>query len=260
MTNTNRTEGDHDLWSDAELIAMVRSGDGEAYGILWLRHSSAAIRLARGLTTRVDPEDVAAEAFARTLEALSRGKGPEVAFRPYLLAVVRNTAAMWGRGAARSVGIGELDFEDPQFGGAAIEAALDRLTVVAAFASLSPRWQEVLWYAEVEQLSPVEIGALMGGMTPTAVSALAYRAREGLRLAWIRAHLRALSADDECLWAVERIPGLQRGSLGDADTGRLALHVRDCRFCALVLEEAEEATVRLSGGRATAPGLRAIRC
>lgn len=253
MTNMNPTAGES-LWSDAELIAMVRSGDSEAYGVLWARHSSAGIRMARSLTSRVDPEDVAAEAFLRTFEAIVRGGGPEVAFRPYLLAVVRNTATKWGKGAARTVGFGELELEDPRFDAEGIEASFDGAAVVQGFTSLSGRWQEVLWYSEVEQLTPVEVGVLMGGMKPAAVSALAYRAREGLRLAWIRAHLSALSSERACLWAIERIPGLQRGSLNTRESDRLELHLRDCASCDLVLEEAKQSTRRLAprtpaGGR-----------
>lgn len=249
MTNMNPTAGES-LWSDAELIAMVRSGDSEAYGVLWARHSSAGIRMARSLTSRVDPEDVAAEAFLRTFEAIVRGGGPEVAFRPYLLAVVRNTATKWGKGAARTVGFGELEIEDPRFDADGIEASFDSSTVVQGFASLSGRWQEVLWYSEVEQMSPVEIGVLMG-MKPAAASALAYRAREGLRLAWIRAHLSALSSERACLCAIERIPGLQRGSLNTRESDRLELHLRDCASCDLVLEEAKQSATRLAPHPAT---------
>lgn len=232
--------------SDEELIEKVRDGNTDAYRVLWSRHFQAGVAVARSYTSRVDPEDVASEAFARTMEAIGRGKGPQVAFRPYLLTVVRNTASTWGKASAMNTALDELVLEDPRFGDAALEDAMDRSTVVTGFASLPLRWQEVLWYTEVEQLSPAETGALMGGIKPTAVSALAYRAREGLRLAWIRAHLTALPDDSECRWAADRLPALQRNSLLARDRARLESHLADCEFCSLVLEEAEDSARRLS--------------
>lgn len=232
--------------SDEELIELVRGGNTDAYQVLWCRHFPAGVAVARSYTSRVDPEDVASEAFARTMEAIGRGKGPQVAFRPYLLTVVRNTAATWGKASAMTTALDELLIEDPRFGDAALEDAMDRSTVASAFSSLTLRWQEVLWYTEVEQLSPAETGALMGGIKPTAVSALAYRAREGLRLAWIRAHITSLPEDSECRWAADRLPALQRNSLNARDKERLESHLADCEFCSLVLEEAEDSARRLS--------------
>ncbi|HZP15591.1 MAG TPA: hypothetical protein VFA96_07200, partial [Nocardioides sp.] len=67
--------------SDEELIEKVRDGNTDAYRVLWSRHFQAGVAVARSYTSRVDPEDVASEAFARTMEAIGRGKGPQVAFR-----------------------------------------------------------------------------------------------------------------------------------------------------------------------------------
>ena len=70
---------------DATLIAAVRDGDTDAYGVLFERHVDAARRLARALAHDGDADDLVAEAFAKVLPVLVRGGGPEVAFRPYLL-------------------------------------------------------------------------------------------------------------------------------------------------------------------------------
>ena len=42
----------------------------------------------------------------------------------------------------------------------------------------------VLWHTEVEGQRPAEVAPLLG-MSPNSVSALAYRAREGLRQAFV---------------------------------------------------------------------------
>ena len=55
-----------------------------------------------------------------------------------------------------------------------------------AFGGLSPRWQSVLWMAEVEGLSTAEIGGQLG-LSANAAAALLGRARDGLRRAYAEA-------------------------------------------------------------------------
>src|SRR5688572_27117685 len=78
--------------SDAELILQVRSGDREAFGVLYERHASAARALARQYVSPADAEDVVADAFSKLFEMLRRGAGPDAGFRPYLYTVVRHRA------------------------------------------------------------------------------------------------------------------------------------------------------------------------
>ena len=74
---------------DAELISAVRGGDVHAYGELFARHVEPARRLARGLVSAGDADDLVSEAFAKVLTVLQRGGGPDLAFRAYLLTAVR---------------------------------------------------------------------------------------------------------------------------------------------------------------------------
>src|SRR2546423_8820387 len=74
--------------SDADLIAASRAGDAAAYDTLYRRHVTAAHGLARQLVrNRAEADDVVAETFAKILDLLHRGGGPDDAFRPYLLAL-----------------------------------------------------------------------------------------------------------------------------------------------------------------------------
>ncbi len=173
--------------SDAELISRFRSGDAQAYGRLWARHLPASVAAARAATNRADPEDVASEAFLNVMQALLRGAGPDFAFRSYLLCAVRNTAISWGRKQAREIPVEQIELADPRFSEEALRAAVVNAMLVRGFRTLPQRWQEVLWFAEIDGLSYVEIAHRMG-ITPTAVASLAYRARDGLRRAWIRSH------------------------------------------------------------------------
>jgi hypothetical protein len=64
----------------------------------------------------------------------------------------------------------------------------DRSLASRAFARLPERWQEALWHTEIEGLSPADAAPLMG-LSPNGMSALAYRARGGLREAYLQVHL-----------------------------------------------------------------------
>ena len=106
--------------------------------------------------------------FARTLSVLQGGGGPDVTFRAYLFTVIRNTAASWGR-ARHEIAIDELDaIADPVSTDSALVEQDDRTLTHRAFRSLPTRWQEVLWYTEVESLGVSETAPLLG-MKPNAV-------------------------------------------------------------------------------------------
>ena len=171
---------------DAELIDNTRAGDSAAYAELYRRHYQAGRAVAQALThNRSDTDDVISEAFARVLRASQSGGGPDVSFRSYLVAAVRNVFYDRKRcnrespseHMADEINTSLPDLETDREDGA---FASD------AFAALPARWRQVLWHTEVEGRSAAEIGPLFG-LEPNAVAALAYRAREGLRQAYLRA-------------------------------------------------------------------------
>jgi DNA-directed RNA polymerase specialized sigma24 family protein len=85
--------GDEFVVSDPELIARVRAGDREAFGELYRRHAGPATTLARQFArSAAESDDLVSESFARVLDNLLAGKGPDTAFRAYLFTTVRNTA------------------------------------------------------------------------------------------------------------------------------------------------------------------------
>ncbi|MFE0137984.1 RNA polymerase sigma factor, partial [Streptomyces sp. NPDC059037] len=89
--------------TDAELTTLLREeNDDAALAEIFRRHRAAVLSYAR--TCCRDPhtaEDLTSEAFARTIHVVRAGGGPEVAWRPYLLVVVRRTAADWAATARR---------------------------------------------------------------------------------------------------------------------------------------------------------------
>jgi RNA polymerase sigma factor (sigma-70 family) len=225
--------------SDAELIETARSGDARAFGELWRRHYRSAARVARQFTSSIDADDLVSEAYARIYQRVLAGGGPTGAFRPYLYTTIRNLASSWGA-ASRDVQVDIIeDFEDDRIPDDPAAWALDRTLTARAFRSLPERWQTVLWYTEVEGMDPHEVAPLMG-MTANSVAALSYRAREGLRKAWLQAHVTDAAASGECQWAMSRLGEHARDGLSHRDRERLTAHLAGCAKCTIVSEEVDE--------------------
>ena len=231
--------------ADADLVLRTRSGDRAAFGELWRRHYRSGIVVATSVSPSLDADDLVQEAYARIYQSILKGGGPTGSFRAYLFTSIRNTAASWGRGR-REVAIDELEaVEDPDSGEQATQDALDRGITAQAFKSLPTRWQEVLWYTEIEQLKPAEVAPLLG-MKAAAVSQLAFRAREGLREAWIQAHLRSVADGSDCQWTIERLGAYARSNLGRRDRAKVEAHLAECARCAIVAAEARDVSNRLA--------------
>lgn len=225
-------EHPHHRWhataSDAALLARVRDGDDEAYAALYARHLEAAERLARQLCrSSAAADDLVGDAFAAILAALRNGAGPTEAFRPYLLTTVRNRSYRRGRTPEDPV--------DPQEGTGTLDGAVfdddgdDQRLMVEAYRSLPERWQLVLWHTEIEGQRPAEVAPLVG-LSPHATAALAHRAREGLREAYLQAHLKA-DTPPGCAFTVAHLGALVRGNLGARDRTKVDGHLTGCSRC-----------------------------
>ena len=229
---------------DADLVEATRRGDRDAYAELWRRHAPSARTVAVSHSS-LDADDLVAEAFTKVFDAIRAGGGPNGAFRPYLFTTLRNTAASWGR-AKRETALDTLEqVEDPSTSETAALESLDRSTTARAFRALPTRWQEVLWYSEVERMPPAQVAPLIG-MSANATAALAYRAREGLRQEWIRAHLRGAADEPGCRWTTDRLGAYTRGRLRTRDTAKLESHLDRCARCTIVAAEAREVGSRLA--------------
>lgn len=231
---------------DAELISAVRGGDVDAYGELYRRHVEAARRLARQLVSPGDADDLVSEAFAKVLVVLQRGGGPDLAFRAYLLTAVRRLHVDKIRAGARLHTTDDLTQFDPgvPFRDTAVEG-FESAAAARAFASLPERWQLVLWHTEVEGQKPAEVAPLLG-MSANSVSALAYRAREGLRQAFLEMHLQ--EADDgACAWVHRNLGPYIRNGISRRDAARVEGHLTECRKCTAIYLELTEVNSNLAG-------------
>lgn len=232
--------------SDAQLIAAVRAGDTAAYGLLFQRHVAAATRLSRQLLSTGEADDLVSEAFLKVLSLLQDGKGPDEAFRAYLLTAVRRLHVDRIRATTRTRPTDDehvldrgVPFDD------AVSAAFENDAAARAFASLPERWQLVLWHLEVEGQKPAAVAPLLG-MSPNSVSALAYRAREGLRAAYLESHAAA-TTDEACRAVTPLLGGFVRQTLSARDTAKVDQHLDACRRCTGVHLELVEVNQNLRG-------------
>ncbi|MGH3414300.1 MAG: sigma-70 family RNA polymerase sigma factor [Marmoricola sp.] len=232
--------------SDAELISRVRGGDVGSYGRLFSRHVDAARRLARSLVPGPDADDLVSEAFTKVLNVLRGGGGPDVAFRAYLLTAVRRVHIDRIRGQQRAVptdDVAGLDDGVP-FHDTVVEG-FEGGAAARAFASLPERWQMVLWHLEVEGQKPGEIAPMLG-MSANSVSALAYRAREGLRQAFLQMHAADI-VDDGCARTHDMLGAYVRQGLSRRDTDKVEQHLDRCRRCTALYLELTEVNSSLAG-------------
>jgi RNA polymerase sigma factor (sigma-70 family) len=231
--------------SDAELISSVRGGDVSSYGDLFARHREAATRLACQLVSAPDADDLVSEAFAKVLNVLLAGGGPDVAFRAYLLTAVRRLHVDKIRATARATPTDDLTpYENPEPFADTVIAGFEGGAAAKAFASLPERWQLVLWHLEVEGQKPADIAPLLG-MSANSVSALAYRAREGLRQAYLQMHTSDL-VDPDCQWTHAKLGAYVRKGLSRRDVQKVETHLDGCRRCTAMYLELDEVNSSLA--------------
>ncbi|MFE5198155.1 sigma-70 family RNA polymerase sigma factor [Streptomyces sp. NPDC056601] len=249
--------------ADADLIALMRSGDDTAYEELYRRHSTAVHRYARtccrdGHTA----DDLTAEVFARMLQAVRGGSGPEHAVRAYLLTTVRRVAAGWTKSAKRehlvedfavfaqqAARSSEVSDDDTLDLGADVRAMheAEQSMAMQAFRSLPERWQAVLWHTEVEDESPSEVATLFG-LDANGTRVLAKRAREGLKEAYLQAHVSTtLTQDEGCARYADRLGAYARGSLRTRAERGLRKHLEECAKCRLAAGQIKEVAGGIPG-------------
>ncbi|NMR20991.1 zf-HC2 domain-containing protein [Cellulomonas fimi] len=232
--------------SDVDLVDAAQRHVPGALEALHQRHSDAARVVARQYTASdADADALVSRALAGVDAAVRGGAGPEVTYRLHLLAAVRRLAvARWRAGDAGSAlpaagsSLPRAGSELPSrfdaagalgagvAGGALVDA--DDGPTAAAFASLPERWQALLWYVEVDQLPPAQVGRLLG-LTVAEVVAQTHLAREGLRNGLL-ARLDA-AATPECEAVRGLLSGYVRGQLGRRDTTRVREHLDVCEQC-----------------------------
>ncbi len=224
---------------DGELLTITRAGHHDAYAELYERYRYASLRLARHLGQKDEADDIVSESFARILDLLSRDKGPDRAFRAYLFTTVRHEC---GRRAKAQKQVRPTDdirqIDVPvAFGDNELDD-FERSTIRAAYESLPLRWRTVLWHLDVEGRKPLELGPLLD-LSPNSVSALVYRARSGLRDAYLQQHVNP-GGRSSCGKHRAKLSAVVRHTAAAGDNERVHAHLRLCDECHAVYRDLQE--------------------
>lgn len=242
---------------DALAILPVGDAAGRSYAELYVEHAPAARGVALSMVPRDVADDIVAEAFTRVLGAIRAGGGPGLAFRAYLLAAVRNTASDWLRASRRTTVVGDVEHDldnrvpEENLGLARLsrgpeaeaEARAEARLVARAFAKLPARWRAVLWQLEVEARAPAAVAPIFG-LSANGVSALAVRAREGLRQAYLAEHVGA-NIPAACRSYAEALSAGARGRLSRRRAAAVHDHLAQCASCHSLAGELIELNSRL---------------
>jgi RNA polymerase sigma factor (sigma-70 family) len=230
---------------DRALLERLRAGEDAAFGELFSRHSAAVFRLALGLVNdRSEADDLTAEAFFRVLQAIRRGAGPVDNVRGYLLIVARRVAWEWSL-RRKDVPVSDEELthrapSNPDTSGQFTERNLIR----RAFTSLPERWRKVLWKMEVEGERPAAV-ATNFGLSPNATAALARRARQGLRAAYLQAHLASERSAVGCRSVLEKLGAYTAGTTSGIERRRIRAHLSTCTSCTAMYAELRDIFVGL---------------
>ncbi len=232
---------------DGALLDFVRRGNADAYEVLFQRYRQVAHRLAAYLSNPVDAKDIVSECFTQVLHQLREGRGPRTSFRGYLFNSIRHEAGRRAKATQRVRPTDESSTIDMcvPFGHGRMDG-FERDLVVAAFTSLPERWRTVLWHVDVNGEKPQEVAPLLG-LKPNGVSALALRAREGLRRAYLHEHIntKADRAGVQCVNARRLLAGHVRGTASARDEKMIDAHLDKCAACVGVCLELEVVNAQL---------------
>jgi RNA polymerase sigma factor (sigma-70 family) len=219
------------------LLLRLRGGEDAAFGELFELHAAAVRRLARSIASdQSEAEDITAETFFRVLQAIRRGAGPRDYVRAYLLTVARRVSWEW-HGARRDVPVSDDELTFRVGAGADAHArSAEHTLITTAFTSLPERWRTVLWQTEVEGEQPAMVAPHFG-LSANATAALARRARQGLRAAYLQAHLAVNRSSAGCRAVVEKLGGYTAGSVTGTEARRIRTHLLGCASCRTTHDE-----------------------
>jgi DNA-directed RNA polymerase specialized sigma24 family protein len=255
---------------DLTLVQAARSGDRLAFGVLYLRHHAAAWRVAC-VASRFSPDAELAliEGFTRVFSALPADseefEAAGVAFRPYLLACVRQAALSRARAAGREEPgstrhpSGKSPASPPSPAplaglapdGEVVLSTMEHHVARGALAALPERTRLALWLSDVEAMTPVEVAGILGTDREGAATLVA-EARAEVRAAQANANGRHEVRAD-CRFTVEHLSAYHAGTLDPKKGVLVRSHLDICPPCRMRLGELANGPATLAAAVPAAP-------
>ncbi|WP_216591483.1 RICIN domain-containing protein [Streptomyces brasiliscabiei] len=219
--------------SDARLTTLLRADTPVAYTALRElreRHRPSVLAYARlCAASESSARELATQAFTMATKETARGVEPAVPWRHQLLLLTVRVAATW---TADGHATGLAAALRPVLDAASPDGPVPPL--LAAFQSLPPRPQGLIWYGVVEE-EPDDRTAVLLGLTADDVTYKRESAVQALRQACLRARLAA-SDDPRCQDFRRLIEESVRPDTPRHSTD-LQAHMEHCGHCAGAYEE-----------------------
>lgn len=165
---------------DRRLVELARDGSEPAQEEIVRRYRAALVRYSGSIVGAAAAEDVVQEALAKATRALGRVDG-ELRLRPWLYAIVRNTALNHLRDAGPATEQLDEGYDGVEQPPQALERRERVRSLVGGLRRLPQQQREALVKRELEGRSHEEIGAQLG-VSSGAARQLIFRARESLRV------------------------------------------------------------------------------
>ena len=165
---------------DRRLVALARGGSEPAQEEIVRRYRPALVRYATSIVGAAAAEDVVQEALTKGTRSLGRAD-EELRLRPWLYAIVRNTALNHLRDAAPATEQLDENYDGVEQPPQALERRERVRSLVGGLRELPAQQREALVKRELEGRSHAEIGEELGVSTGAARQ-LIFRARESLRV------------------------------------------------------------------------------
>ena len=165
---------------DRRLVALARDGSTPAQEEIVRRYRAALVRFARSIVGPAAAQDVVQDSLTKGLAALGSADA-ELRLRPWLYAIVRNTALNHRRDAGPATEQLDENYDGVEQPPQALERRETIRSLVGGLRGLPDQQREALVKRELEGRSHEEIGAALG-VSSGAARQLIFRAREALRL------------------------------------------------------------------------------
>jgi RNA polymerase sigma-70 factor, ECF subfamily len=167
------------------LVLQAKSGDADAFGRLYELYALKVFRfLYAQLPSQMDAEDLAAEVFLRSWNAMPRYKDRGYQFSTYLFRIAHNVLVDYYRKAKKTA-----QFEDQSYSAALSQsenihseslARLEHQELYTGLSKLKEDYRTVLVLRFLNDFSPQEAAAIMQ-RSPGAIRVLQHRALGALR-------------------------------------------------------------------------------
>jgi RNA polymerase sigma-70 factor (ECF subfamily) len=169
-------------FDDEQVIQKVKSGDAEAFGVLYDQYAEVIFRYVYShLDNRLDAEDLTEEIFLRAWKALPKYDERGLPFSAFLFRIARNSLIDYYRQRKPIQSLDDIELATREAGPEeTVDARIDNQDLKKSIGELREDYRNVIVFRFLSGLSPEETAVVMQ-RTVGAVRVLQHRALSALK-------------------------------------------------------------------------------